>query len=159
MIICLTCCTPNDPGAAACVLCGAELPEQQPLFTEPSGTNIYPEPNPDDMFFPPDDPARGDCHECNAPCDVARAATEPANAAPLQWDDPTDWIDGQVIPHYVGWYDVQMRSRFNDEHAAEGITRFWFAGRDWFTGPNAMDVGAPAVPRGNIFHWRGRVKP
>ncbi|KAF7963823.1 hypothetical protein AWV80_05530 [Cupriavidus sp. UYMU48A] len=77
---------------------------------------------------------------------------------PLTWPE-TDWIDGSVNPHYVGWYDVQMRRRFNDEHAAEGITRFWFAGRDWYTGPKAIEHGAPSVPHGNIFHWRGRSKP
>ncbi|WP_018310083.1 hypothetical protein [Cupriavidus sp. UYPR2.512] len=78
---------------------------------------------------------------------------------PLTWNAETDWIDGSVSPHYVGWYDVQMRRGFNDEHAAEGITRFWFAGRDWYTGPKAIEHGAPSVPHGNIFHWRGRSKP
>ncbi|SPK77268.1 protein of unknown function (plasmid) [Cupriavidus taiwanensis] len=75
------------------------------------------------------------------------------------WYAETDWFDGSVSPHYVGWYDVQTRKRFNDKQATGGITRFWFAGRDWYTGTKAIEHGAPSVPRGHIFHWRGRSKP
>ncbi len=32
-------------------------------------------------------------------------------------DTDTDWTDGSVSTHYIGWYDPQMRSRLNDENA------------------------------------------
>lgn len=154
---------------------------QRTLFTDPSGTNTYP--GPSDVSFASVGAAIDvaqetvvDCTICdgNPPvegcatfervpvltCADVRAATDVINTEPLDWDEPvTDWLAGDVLPHYIGWYDVQMRSRFNDDHAAEGITRFWFAGRDWYTGPRAVEIEAPCVPRGNIFHWRGMVKP
>lgn len=97
----------------------------------------------------------GFCEHAPEPHVCVRSA---AVIEPLEWD-VTDWIDGAVVPHYTGWFDVQMRSRIHDDEPAPGITRFWFAGRDWYTGPQAIEHGAPCVPRGSIFAWRGRSKP
>lgn len=84
----------------------------------------------------------------------------PAAQLPLLDETPTDWYDGRVLPHYIGWYDVQMVSRLHESPTpAPGITRFWFAGRDWYTGPRAKEMDAPCVPIGKIYAWRGRAKP
>lgn len=170
---CNVCTGLNLVTAEACGVCMAPFvlasvaTPQQELFSEASATNTYPE-----CVEPSHVAAHAEFVESLINTDIAAQVLQKAcdtfNAAvahdvvqsALIWDEPTDWFDGGIHPHYTGWYDVQMMSRLHEVATpAPGITRFWYAGRDWYTGPRGMELGAPHVPRGKIYAWRGRAKP